>query len=334
MKKQLRVILAVFLLLPSLAFSWVIQKNFEDASTPVGNKVERVDGITYFQNYTQRNTIIANTGHISTKSLEMRIDKPFINGKGGLSVWANGVGFGTGDTQYEPKEGEEIWGRVYIYFSPNWSWAPQRGSMLKIMRLYPSKYYSGELILQVDPGNSGTAYTGNIMAFTQNYANGNIQLYGGTGRDASGSGIKIPIGQWFALEGYMKISANPDVAIVRVWLNGQLVLERTGNQYGYTNRQTLNRSGSQVILSSPGAVLFSTWDTDATQSGPTLPNGNQFARFDDLMVTNESALAVSRDAKGNAMIGANVIPTTSVIPVIPIIPTPSAPACTCACPCP
>jgi hypothetical protein len=211
-----------------------------------------------------------------------------------------------------PKEGEEIWGRAYVYFSPNWSWNPAKGSGLKIIRLFPSKVYDGELIVQVD-GN------GKSYGMTQNFTGGNIELYYSSGKDGSGLGSPYPIGKWFALEAYMKQSSNPNIARVRVWIDGVLVLNRGGNDYGYTNRQTFKRSGSQIILGSPGIILFSTWDVDGSQSGPTLPNGAQFARFDDIIVTNDPLVAKNTDASGNKMIGVSGVspaPTPTSTPAV------------------
>lgn len=299
-------LISAALVIPSTALSWVVERGFENTVSAARAPLEKTDGVQYFQDYNNRRVYITEVSKTGRRAIETRITTPYVNGKTALSVWAGGVGFGTGDTNYTPKEGEEVWGRVWVFFSPNWSWAPGKGSMLKIMRIYPSSFYNGELILQVDPGNSGAEYMGDIMAFTQNYVGGNIQLYGGTGRDASGTSVQIPIGRWFSLEGYLKVSTDPNKAMVRVWVDGNLVLERNGNSYGYTNRQTLNKNGSQRTLGSPGAVLFSTWDTDSSQSGPTIPDGSQYARFDDLIVTNEPSRAVATDKNGNKMIGPNM----------------------------
>lgn len=281
--------------LPTISSAWVVERNFEDAKSPVGTLLHQ-DDAQYFQDFGNRRVYVSDKGYSGSKSLEMRIDKPYINSKTASTVWAAGIGLSTGEAGYSPKEGDEVWSRVRIYFSPNWSWAPAKGSALKIVRVFPSSYYSGELIV-------GVAGNGIVRASTQNYTGGNIELYAGTSGDASGPSVSYPVGRWFTLETYMKISSNPNVARIKIFLDGKLVFNRGGNDYGFKNRQTLNRVNSNIIMKGPGVVLFSTWDVDASQSGPILPNGAQFARYDNILVTNEKSRATVPDGTGGFRLG-------------------------------
>ena len=287
-----------------------------------GNNNDKIQNsiFPYYQGgaLANRRAYVSTTAHAGSKAVKFvltpvgqtNLDGVVESESTANQVWNSGLGLGHSSiVGRDCIEGDEIWASAYIYLSSNWSWAPNNGSSLKLLRLAPSSYYEGELVIGCD-------LDGQIKAATQNYtgtnsiilecgANGGLY---GAGSDASLSGplTHYPIGSWFRLDAYLKISSNPALAMARVWINGTLTLARNGNTSPYAGAQTLNRSGNAQTLGSPGVVIYSTWDVDGNSSGPTLPNGQQYILYDDIVVTNDPTWIQAngeQDAAGNWMIG-------------------------------
>lgn len=283
---------------------WRIERGWE---TLTGNDNDPLPttgiNIPYYQETTNRRSYISTDGVGSSKAVKMMLT-PIGDAKigGGAEdqttinqVWNSGFGLGDATLNgLDCVEGDEIWAKCDIFLSSNWSWGPASGSSLKLMRLYPSSYYEGELIAQVDQD-------GLIYAQTQGFTGGNLEMYTGGSGDASGPAFSYPIGQWFRLELYMKVSSDPSTARCRMWIDGVLRLDRDGNTSPHTGLQTLNRSGSTNLLGSPGLVLYSTWD-----AGATLTNDQQHIIYDNIVVTNDNVWVQAngeQDAASNWMIG-------------------------------
>lgn len=302
---------------------YVMTKSWENTATAVGDLISKtVDGIDnissgaipYYQNSGNgRRCYISSDGHNGNRSIKFVISPyPPDETKKGVQVWNSGFGLGVGSgTTYNCVEGSEVWARVWVKLSPNWSWAPvdvnQSYSTLKIFRVYPFNTYQGELIVQIDTGHGYAGYAGRLCAFTQGFAGGNISLYGGPGGDCAGNpgtAADTPLDTWFCIDAYLKVSATPATAKVIIWRDGVKILEKTGG----STYQTLNRTGTNELITSPGIILFSTWDVNGNQDGPTLPNGEQSMLFDDIVVTNNKDWVMGhgqQDASGNWLVGTN-----------------------------
>lgn len=300
---------------------FLLMKSFENTITPVDTVISKTtDGIEnvstgaipYYQNSgTGRRAYISNLARSGNRSVKMILspDPPYGVGEA-FQVWYSGFGLGVGSgSTYNAVEGSEYWFKSWIYLSPNWSWEPiaynQSYSTLKLFRFYPFNTYQGELIIQQSCGHGYAGYEGSISAFTQGFTGGNISLYSGPGGDCAGnvtSHCFYPVGQWFCIEAYMKISATPATAKVIVWRDGVKILEKTGG----TTYQTLNRTGTNELIGSPGVILYSTWDVNGNQDGPTLPNGEQYICYDSIIATNNKDWVIANgmtDSAGNVMIG-------------------------------
>lgn len=285
---------------------WTVTRNWENVVTPPGSVLQPNDGIQYFQDAANKRCYVnSSIVHSGTRSVECRVASPYVRSDSGDTVWAGGFGVGTGNTSDTVVEGDEVWARVWLYLSPNWSWADAgHGSELKLFRVYPFPTYEGEFIVQWDKSQ------GKLRAQSQGLSGGDLSLYGGTSADASGPSAVPPIGAWFMVDTYVKISADPNKALWRVWLNEKLILERTGNKAPHLNKQSLNRAGSNVLIKSPGIIFFSTWDGD-----PTTNNISMYV--DDVIVTSDPAQATKTDAVGNKLIGDKVMNGGTVPPIPP-----------------
>lgn len=299
--------------------AFVLEENWDTLTQDEGEKLPLdYSGTPYHQgsvNYPDlHQSFVTTSGRGGSKALQFKL-RPWseldptetnTDYDTGSQVWLSGLGLGDSSINgHVPVEGEETWCRLYVYFSPNWSWADEgAGSALKLFRLYPSTYYDGEVYI-------GVANTGEIACVTQGFTGSSLDLYGGAngalygaGSDptASGPATPFPIGSWFSLDLYIKSSATPANAMIRVWLNKTLILARDGATAPYDNRQTLNTEGATEVLGSPGVILYSTWDGRAS-----LPNGAQSVLFDDIVVTNDASWVQAhgiQDAAGNWLIGA------------------------------
>lgn len=283
---------------------WRIERGWESLT---GNNNDQLPtsglDIPYYQETTNRRSYVSTDGVGGSKAVKMvltPVGQTNIDGNTESvsvtnQVWNSGIGLGsTSLSGLDCVEGDEIWAKCDIFLSSNWSWGPSSGSSLKLMRLYPSSYYEGELIAQVDQD-------GLVYAQTQGFTGGNLNLYTGASSDCSGATFSYPIGQWFRLEMYMKVSSDPATARCRMWIDGVLRLDRNGNTAPYTGLQTLNRTGNTNLLGSPGLVLYSTWD-----AGASLPNGQQYIIYDNIVVTNDKTWVQNNgelDSYNNLLIG-------------------------------
>lgn len=232
-------------LICNFAYAWTVTANFEQ-----GTVDERASGLSGF-GYATTGTFYSSTrAHSGTKSARVTFTQGQAEGTGGS------VGFSN------VSEGGEIWARGYFYFaSPfNWTCSP----VVKILRI------------RVNTASNNHVAWHSVFADSQGriLLSNEVQSYQPT------TNVYFDTNQWQAIEIYVKFSAT--AGIIRIWKNGQLVIEDK-------TRKTLASSSNISNQSN----VFTYWNGGHPQT--------QYAWIDDFVWTSERPSNV--DSHGNYMIG-------------------------------
>lgn len=168
----------------------------------------------------------------------------------------------------KPTEGSELWVRGYFYFSSPWSWTCN--PVVKVLRAAKVE-------------TSGGAHLGYISVFSD--TNGHITISNEIANLQNFTNVYFDTNAWQSIEMYIKFSATPSNAIVRIWKNGVLVIQQL-------NAITLI-SSTDI---SNSTYIFTYWNGGAPQ--------NQTAYNDDFVLTTDRPS--NQDAQGNYMIGGSI----------------------------
>jgi hypothetical protein len=253
-------ILLTFIIMCNQAFAWTHSATFENGLT--GS-----DGFSGIGSTVQRVQEIAHTGNYSARIYFPRGDR----------CWDSSLTCGAIFNAFHSpvSVGDELWTRMYVYFPSGWDWGDIQGNgnWRKIMR-YTIGSRGNISTVGLWNGDTSAEILGNTEA-------GNYYPY-----EDQFTGSNYPVGQWFALEQYVRFGTTDDTTSHRIWLNGRLVFD----------------SGS---ITRDNPALGSTSDTCTRVLFFTYWNGavrtNQSAYIDDIVITTDRPSG--RDAHGNPMIG-------------------------------
>ncbi len=215
----------------------------------------------------------ADHGRKNTKNTKKYVNsgsqaaEAFIASGDSGSDWGGGLTFPS-----NLKEGNEIWYRLYAYFPSGFNFKGQ--PVVKFMRIHvkgsggsdnnvgwTSLFFTGSNGLKVD-------HEVNHKAFSANVADKTV--------------ASISTGKWQAFELYIKFSSKPGQGIIRVWKDGQLLLEDKKTPTFNSSSDTADRA------------LFGTyWNGGSPKS--------QSMFVDDIVWTTQTP--GKRDSKGNPFIG-------------------------------
>lgn len=262
MKKFL--LLLCILASTSQAYAWNMQKNFEDGI--VGEIATGSDGLTM-------NAAQATYDKTHVYSGNMALN---------AQVWAGATAYG-GAINYPSSigEGDEVWYRARWYFPTSWQFTNTSG--MKIMRIAGSAgggdwwdIYIDKDTHQIEPHTDlGTAK----VAFNTYKYNQSPLLNGPHGQH----GEPVKIDAWNTYEIYVKFSADPNKAIIRIWQEGKLVFNCAGVV------PTLGSSSNK----SDRVLVGNYYNGNAPKT--------QSAWVDDIVVTSDRPS--NSDDYGNPMIG-------------------------------
>lgn len=303
---------------------YLLRKTWKNSTTPIGSLINlSTDGVSgvnsgaiiYAQNNgTGRRCYLVNEGRNGGKCLRFQLTpngskNPVTGATEDISTqaqyWNSGFAISPGSNVYDVVEGDELWCRVWMYFSSNYSFAPVTGSVPKYIRIYPFRWDTAEVVLQVDASGANYHNTpGAAMGFLQNWSGGNTNCYP---EQYSGVARYLPLGRWFCVENYLKISSTAGTAKWIMWVDGLKAWDIVGTTTT-PNFQTLTPANTNTtLMNMPRVVLNSTFDGTAS-AGATLPNGAQYSMYDSVLLTNSRSFVEANgttDASGNVMIGPN-----------------------------
>jgi len=262
------------------AFCWTITADFEQ-----GTLGTRADGPSGLTNANLSGGTLANwydNTHVFSGSKAM---KTFF--KAG-STGSPGVAYSTGGQITFPSRitnGDEIWGRFYLYLPSSASWSWVCNPAVKVFRLAHICNSSGTGLGYVSVFNywsGGSAY--NNIAISNEIA--------GLVNNERITGSQFDYGQWQCIELYIKLS--PVNGITRIWKNGILIREEnqtrtTASPPFYPGYKTLSSSSDYADF----AYVWTYWNGGAPQ--------DQYAWIDDIKITTDPP--PNLDAYGNRMIG-------------------------------
>ncbi len=241
----------------SEAFAWTITADFESGT--VGKKAV---GQNAFHGAGSLTTFSNQQRHSGSQSARMdwqQGDDGFSNARGDFNFPVP-VGIG-----------QEIWGRMYVYFKSPWSWKAATtancGCRLKTLRFHKKQ-----------PDGSNGGYADILM----NLPSGTVM--GGVEFSSAGNlftNLNLVPDRWYALELYTKL--HPTNGIIRIWVDANLVVDKR-------NFDTASPTGAEVM---DFAYIMGYWNGGAPQ--------NQTQYIDDIIITTDRP--ANQDAQGNPMIG-------------------------------
>jgi len=239
------------------ALAWTITADFESGT--VGT---RAVGQNAFHGAGGRTTFSNQQKHSGSQSARMdwqQGDFGFSNDRGDFNF------------PVPVDVGQEIWGRMYVYFKSPWSWNAATnancGCRLKTLRFHKKQ-----------PDGSNGGYADILM----NLPSGTV--LGGVEFSSAGNlftKVKLLPDTWYALELYTKL--HPTNGIIRIWVDGNLVVEKL-------NFNTASPTGAEVMNF---AYVMGYWNGGAPQ--------NQTQYIDDIIITTDRP--ADQDAQRNPMIG-------------------------------
>lgn len=257
---QLVLVMALLILTDTNLYAWTIKISFDDG--PVGDYANQDKGYNGF-NGAGRNTIFSDDlSFDGSKSCKMS----WIEGHNGWAVCHGRVTFSDNPGASSLAEGEELWVRGYFYFKSPWDWYVQRGPHNKILRVHT---------IHSDGSNGGYI---SFYSDSRGQVKGDSEV-GPRPRNYP-TNFYYEVDQWQCLEMYIRFSTKDP--ILRLWVNGELILEDT-------HKNTLRSSYTTADLSFIGT---------AWAGGPTQ---NQVQYIDALIYTTDKPS--NQDKDGNLMVG-------------------------------
>lgn len=243
-------------LICNFAQAWTVTADFEQGK--VGDRANGLSGLGYATTQTFYSDTRASSG---AKSARVTFIKGNEEGTGGSSGYPN------------VSEGGEVWARGYFYFASPFNWACS--PVVKIFRI------------RVSTASNNHVGWHSVFADSE----GQISLSNEVQSYQPKTNVYFDINQWQSIEIYVKFSAT--AGIIRIWKNGQLVIEDK-------TRKTLVSSSNISNQSN----VFTYWNGGHPQT--------QYAWIDDFVWTSERPS--NRDVHGNYMIGpisATILPPST-----------------------
>ncbi|MBK8014447.1 MAG: hypothetical protein IPK13_24245 [Deltaproteobacteria bacterium] len=237
--------LATSLWAPASSYAWTLSADFE-----AGTVGARANGTSGFGYATTQTFFSETRAHGGVRSARVGFLQGAEEGTGGSVGYPN------------LSEGDEIWARGYFYFASPFSWACS--PVVKILRI------------RVNTASDSHVAWHSVFANSQ----GQILLSNEVQSHQPTTNVRFDVDQWQSIEIYVKFSAT--AGIIRIWKNGQLVIEDK-------SRRTLAASSNVSNQSN----VFTYWNGGHPQT--------QYGWIDDFVWTSERPSSV--DAHGNPMIG-------------------------------
>jgi len=266
-----RSILLAFTLLffSTSTLAWTLSADFEEGSPGDVGELPTKDAFHRTADW----SAISNTKVLTGKQSGSVTAK---KGQTGFGKWGGSLQFPS-----FPKEGDEIWFRVNVFYPTGWDFSCGGCTQgMKFMRIHTrnsSGGHEGYLDNLIKGGTTGGLLVADSEVNGTDFKANNRE--GGTDLRKN-LGTPVQRNQWHTYEMYLKLSSGK--GIYRIWQDGNLIFEDL-------KTNTLGTSGSSADF----MYLYTYWNNGAPRT--------QTSYVDDIVITTD--IPSRKDAHGNAFIG-------------------------------